>query len=587
MASRDYETAAKAWKAIIALAPDVPEVRSNLGLVHHLQQDYESAIEQFQEALRQNPRLLAAKVFLGIDYYLTARPDRAIQELAGARGLDPQSALACKWLAMSYVQTEKYADAITELEACRRLDPEDRELVFHLGRVYRKLSTQAFLAVRRAGLESAWLFLLRGQVYARQKDTRNTLDELRHATRLDPRMPGVHYTMARALEEEMRSREALSAYAQELDIYPAHLPAAAGLIRTLGKLGLHTEAQAVRERAFRYHQGSSAAERALAAPGPDPGSNTQLSAEDVARIRESLPSFPARGEQSWNERSLDALLSGQPDKVLELAENRAADGNADEARYWQARAYLAQGQAYQALERLMPLHAGQPKNVEFAYFLQACAEKLAVESLELFASLEPDSYRTHQLRAEYHAARDDGKRAIEEYTKALAVAPSATQLHLAIGSIYLGQREYKKALAAFQAELKNDAYSVAALARMGEVHFVLGDTDAADKVLKQAIAINPASATAHKTLGRVYFKTREYQKSVEHLRSALRLGVQADEDLYYHLGRAYQLLGNREEAERNLAIVSRLKEARRSIAQERLESSVGEPSEESSGTKPN
>ena len=586
MAARDYETAAGAWKAIIAVAPDLPEARSNLGLVYHLQQDYESAIEQFQEALRQNPRLLAAKVFLGIDYYLTSRPDRAIQELEGARALDPQSALACKWLAMSYVQNEKYANAIAELEACRRLDPEDRELVFHLGRVYRKLSTQAFLAVRRAGLESAWLFLLRGQLFAQQGDTRNALDELRHAARLDPRMPGVHHAVARVLEEDARLRGALSAYAQELDNYPAHLPAAAGLIRTLGKLGLHADAKAVQEHALRFHQGSSAAGRVLAASVSDLGRDMLLSAEDAEQIRESLPRFPARGEQSWKERSLDALLAGRPDEVLQLAESREADGNVDEARYWQARAYLARGQASQALERLMLLHAHQPQNVEFVFFLQACAEKLALGSLELFASLEPESYRIHQLRAEYHAARDDGKRAIAEYTKALALAPSATQLHLAIGSLYLGQRDYEKALTAFQAELKNDAYSVAARARMGEVYFVIGDTDAADTVLKQAIAINPISATPHKTLGRVYFKKREYQKSVEHLQSALRLGIQDDEDLYYHLGRAYQMLGNREEAARNLAIVSRLKEIRRSIAQERLETSVGEPSVEPSGTKP-
>lgn len=586
MAARDYETAAQAWKAVIALVPDLPEARSNLGLVYHLQQDYERAIEQFQRALQQNPRLLSAKVFLGIDYYLTSRPDRAIPELVGARTLDPKSALACRWLAMSYVQTAQYAQAIQQLETCRRLDPQDHELVFHLGRVYGKVSTQAFLAVRRAGLDSAWLFFLRGRVFAQQNDTRNALDELRHAARLDPRMPGVHYAIARVLEKDARPREALSAYAQELDNYPAHLPAAAGLVRTLGELGLHTDATAVRQRALRFHQGSSAAGRALATSASSSSSSPQLSSEDAAQIREGLPRFFARGEHSWKERSLDALLAGQPDKVLKLAESRAGDGNADQAQYWQARAYLALGKATQALPRLMQLHARQPNNVEFAFFLHSCAERLALESLELFASLEPHSYRTHQLRAEYHAARDDGKRAIDEYRKALALAPSATQLHLAIGSIYLSERDYENALAAFRAELKNDAYSAAALARMGEVYFVIGDLDAADEALKQAITINPTSATPYKTLGRVYFRQREYQKSVQHLESALRLGIEGDEDLYYHLGRSHRMLGNREEAAKNLAIVRRLKEARRSIAQERLESSIGEESEDPSGIEP-
>ena len=162
MEARDYQAAEQAWKSVIALLPDLPEARSNLGLVYHLQQNYEDAIAQFQEALRQKPGLLAAKVFLGIDYYLTSRPELAIQELESARALGPRNAMACKWLAMSYVQTEAYARAIEQLQACRRLDPADHDLVFHLGRVYGKVSMQAFQAVRRAGLESPWLFLLRG-----------------------------------------------------------------------------------------------------------------------------------------------------------------------------------------------------------------------------------------------------------------------------------------------------------------------------------------------------------------------------------------------------------------------------------------
>ena len=577
MEARDYETAALAWQSVIALLPDLPEARSNLGLVYHLQRNYEDAITQFQEALRQNPKLLAAKVFLGIDYYLTSRPEWAIQELEGARALGPQNAMACKWLAMSYVQTENHARAIKELEACRRLDPADHDLVFHLGRVYGKVSMRGFQAVRGAGLESAWLFLLRGQMFEKQGDARSALDEFRHAARLEPRMPGVHYAIGRVLEREARPREALSAYATELNNHAAHLAAAAGLVRTLGRLGLHSEAKAVRERALGFHRHSPVAQSALAVSAAGRGA-TQPDTEDTERIRASLPSFRARLDEPWTVRSLDALLAGQPDKALQLATGHLDEGSGDEARYWQARAYLELGQNRKALERLLPLLSRQAGNAEVAFFLRTCAERLALESLELFAAEEPDSYRSHQLRAEYHAARDDVTRAIEEYTKALTLAPNATQLHLAVGTLYMSERDYARAVASFLAELKNDPYSVAALSRMGEVHLVTGETDAAEKVLSKAIAINPAAAVPHKTLGRLYFRKREYRKSVQHLQSALRLGIQADEDLHYHLGRAHQMLGNREEAERNVAIVRRLKEARQSIAQERLEAAVGAPS---------
>ena len=578
MADRDYETAAEAWKAIIASAPDLPEARSNLGLVYHLQRKYEPAIDQFQGALKQNPRLLSAKVFLGIDYYLTSRPDQAIKELEGARALDPGNAMGRKWLAMSYLETGSYAAAINELRECRRLDPKDHELVFYLGRAYRKLSTKAFLAVRRAGLDSPWLFLMRGRQFSRQGDTRKALEELRHAARIDTQIPEVHYQIAELLEAENRLLEATDAYARELDNYPAHVRSAAGLIRVLGKLGMHAEAEVIQERAEKFHEESPRAVKDWAAAALKQQGAMRLSAKVEKHVRESLPGFETPISRSWTARTQDTLLSGQPRKVLQRASTHEAGATTDQVRYWRARAYLELGQRNQALGRLVLLHSDEPENAEFAFYLQECAQELAIESLQSFASLQPGSYRTHQLRAEYHAAREEDEQAIEEYNKALALAPGAAQLHLAIGSLHRKQRKYVEALASFEAELRNDSYSVAALRGAGEVYFVTGADDEAEKVLVKAILINPASAETHMVLGRVYFKKGRYERSVEHLQSALHLGIREDENLYYHLGRAFRMLGNREEAEKNLAIVKRLKEARRSIAQERLDSSFEEQS---------
>ena len=586
MADRDYETAAKAWKALIALAPDRPEARSNLGLVYHLQRKYESAIEQFRAALQQNPRLLAARVFLGIDYHLTSSFGRAIKELEAARALDPGNAMGRKWLAMSYFETGRYATAINELRECRRLDPGDHELVYYLGRAYRKLSTKAFLAVRQAGLESPWLFLLRGRQFARRGDTRKALEELRHAARIDAQIPAVHYQIAELLEAEEHLRQAAGAYALELNHYPAHLRSAAGLIRVLEKLGLREDAGVMRERATKFHEESTEVVKALAAAASKQLGSMTPGAEVAKQIRTSLPDFEAPASRSWTAWAQDALLSGQPRKVLQQASADHAGATTDQVRYWQARAYLELGQPDQALGRLVLLHSHEPENAEYAFYLQECAQRLAIESLQSFASLNPESYRNHQLQAEYYAAREEDERAIEEYAKALALAPGSAPLHLAIGSLYRKQRKYVEALASFKAALRNDPYSVAALRRAAEVYFVTGAADEAEKVLIQGIQINPASAETHRMLGRVYFKKGRYGKSVEHLQSALRLGIRGNESLHYHLGRAFRLLGNREQAEKNLALVKRLKEARRSIAQERLESSFEEQSEPPPATNP-
>lgn len=583
MQARDYGAAAESWRSLIELLPDMPEARSNLGLVYHLQEKYDLAVDQFREALQQNPNLLAAKVFLGIDYYLTSRPDRAIEELEGARALDQNNVLARKWLALSYDQVGRYAAAISELTACRLLAPDDHELVFHLGRAFQKVATEAFLSVRKSGLDSPWLYFLRGKEFARQGDTRRVLDELSHAARLDPGLPGLHHEIASALEREGRIREAVHEYAAELRNFPSHLASAAGLFRTLRGVGLEQYADSVRTNALELHGGTARATGAFSLVASRAGQSLRIGTDDAARIGESLPTFEISGERRWQARALDAILAGRPRMVFALTAGPEARLEPDDAQYWDARAYLAMAGLDEAVERFMLLLSRQPENVEAAFFLHSCAQELALEALDLFASLEPGSYRTHQLRAEYHAAAENYDQALEEYGRALALAPGAPQLHLAVGSLYLGRKEFEKALGSFQSELNNDPYSVQALSRMGEVLLVLGSDSRAEEVLQRAISINPGFAMSHKALGRVYFKRRDYDAAVEHLQAALRLGVRDDEDLHYHLGRAQRMLGNLEEAERSLSIVTRLKAARQAVAQERLESSIDVPPETPGG----
>ncbi len=569
---KDYETAAEAWRAITALMPDLPEARANLGMIYHLQSKYEPAIREFHEALRRNPRLQAAKVFLGIDYYLTSRPESAIDELADAVEMDPRNAEARKWLALSHLQAGNLGEAITEFKECQRLDSSDHELIFHLGRTYRKLSTQAFFVVRQDRFDSAWFYLFRGEQFTQQGDTGKALEELRHAARMEPRLPGVYYRIGKLLEARDEPLKAVESYIREVRNFPSHLLAAAGLVRVMTQVGMETAATQIRRRAEELHGDRPAALRALAAAATDSPAARQdpVAAKDAQRIREALPDLQAGADASWTDKAQAALLAGKPAEALELVRRAGAEGKTDQTEYQQARAHLDLGRLEEALQGFLALHNRHPTDAEFAFYLQKCAEKLSAQSLESFASLEPNSYRTHQLRAEHHAAREEDDEAIEAYRQALALNPEAAQLHLEIGTLHMKRRRYEEAIVALEAELKNDPYSVPALARTGEAYFLTGKTNEAQKVSLRAIEINPKSAAAHKVLGQVYFKQRDFAKSVEHLQAALRFGIGDGATVHYLLGRAFGMLGNREEAAKHLAIVKNLKETRGAIIRERF-----------------
>ena len=567
MARQDYEAAAKAWEAICSLMPQFPEAHSNLGLVYHLQRKYSRSIPKFKEALQQNPQLLSARVFLGIDYYLTSRPRLAITELTRATREAPENFEARKWLALSHFQAGNFETAIEELDACRRLEGAGPELLFHLGRAYRNVATKAFFTMRESRFESAWFYLSRGDQFKRLGNHGAALEEFRHAARADPDLPGVHYQIGLLLEARGDLVESALAYSSELANSPAHALAAAALSQVLELLDMALESLQVRARAEAIHAGHPAALELLRAASPGSSNARPASPEAKIRIKDELSKSIDGMEGPRTDRARSALLAQEPQMALELARR----DHGEDAGYWIGRAHLALGDLDKALTNLFAARARRPASAEIAFYLHRCADRLSSRALEGYASQEPDSYRIHQLRAEYLDASGDHGRAVTEYRTALSIEPGAAGLHLEIGKIHLGQREYEEAIAAFDAELAVDAYSVEALTRAGEAYYLSSKPDVAMRYLERALSVNPRAAAAHKVIGQVFFKQRDFPRTIEHLRSALNLGIRDDGTVHYQLGRALSIVGDREGAAKHLAIVKRLREARSEIVRDRFE----------------
>ena len=101
----DYRGAAAIYERILQHQPDSPEIRSNLGLMHHFLGEYQKAISDFELALHGNPRLYVANLFLGLDLLTLHAPQKALPYLQRACDLnqhDPQAqvGLAAAYLAL-------------------------------------------------------------------------------------------------------------------------------------------------------------------------------------------------------------------------------------------------------------------------------------------------------------------------------------------------------------------------------------------------------------------------------------------------------------------------------------------------------
>lgn len=202
---------------------------------------------------------------------------------------------------------------------------------------------------------------------------------------------------------------------------------------------------------------------------------------------------------------------------------------------------LANGKYAEAYEEAVRLRTKAPSTPELLYLIARASRELGFQGIENFAHLEPDSYRLHQLRAEYEAAGGNDVAAQAEYRKVLAAKPEAIHVHLALGELHVRRKEFDQAIAEFQQELKIDPYSAAALMQIGIAYRSLGDAERAVQSLKRSIEINANSGFSQKEIGIAYLQLSNAQSAIQHLERAKVLLKGEDDTLLYQLGRAYRL----------------------------------------------
>jgi tetratricopeptide (TPR) repeat protein len=472
--------------------------------------------------------------------------------------------MARKWLGLSYLYAGDSGRAVPELRLSHLSDPRDAEVTFNLGRAYFRLSMAAFLSVGSTHPDSRWDHLIKGERSAEQAAYLEALAEFQRALLIGPTSSGIHFRRAMVFETEGKAASAVQEYGKELLDRPQHLESMIHLVRLLRKLGLRKEADealSLGRMSLADHPKTLALLVRLPEENPAPAEKDEGGRKDaLAAARVFLTGYAERiqarraASVKWTEQVETALDSDDPEDALRLIASPPAGIGKDQLQEWKARAQMAHGDFEQALDALLQLAANEPKNPEYSYYLGECAEKLALSTLEEFVRTAPDSYRTYQLQGEYWEERRNFPEAVTAYEKALALKPDASQIHLALGWIYLNEDRRDDAITQLKAELRTDPYSVPALVGMGEVYYKEGQPDRAKTYLLQAISINPNSPQAQMWLGKASADEGLFEEAVEHFQAALKNDVYDRGTVYFQLSRALKQLGRTEEANRYLAL---------------------------------
>ena len=224
----ESQTAAAEFKEILKLDPGNAEASANLGVIAYKQADLPQAKQFFTDALKRNPSLWDAKAFLGLIQLQIGSPDDGIALLTEAFPyIRNQNVKIDAGVALiRYHQEQKtlgqVVNVIRDLEVS---NPDNPEVLYVAYRAYSDLASQALAALSQKAPDSGHIHQILGEAAMTQDDFPGAILQFKKAIEADPKLPGIHYELGRAIltnsQDTKAQQEAQQEFETELRSDPA------------------------------------------------------------------------------------------------------------------------------------------------------------------------------------------------------------------------------------------------------------------------------------------------------------------------------------------------------------------------------
>jgi tetratricopeptide (TPR) repeat protein len=591
---KDYATAEREYRAVLAVAPDFAEVHMNLGLVYQLQDRFPEAMTEFRHALKTKPTLVGANFFLGVDFCNLGEGAKATPYLKAALQEQPNRPDIWLWLATAQDISGQFQTEVITIHRGLELQPKDADLLYLLGSAYERLGRQEVARLEKVAPGSSRSEQLSGETYAASNEWPTAVIHFQNALAASPDRAGLHAELGEVLlragkfsrairefDEELRRapdnlraqvrrgearliqgnvNAALQDWDKALDIDAEQTEKILGLRETgFGDAALEQLQDSTRENLQKLagdlqNRHSPAAHLALAFLAEQQGNLSQAAAETglAASTTENVV-----GKRKCTQAEVELELKrDELSKIAPCADKMVTSRSSAEFHFRFAGALLDAGQPEAALKILEGLPSAERVSVEAAYWYARCYEKLATAAYLRLYQADPNSYRLHQLIGDLEAARGDDGKAIEEYRAAIAMKPSAPNLHYSLGHLLWKDLKVPEARVELEAELALNPRHPAALHDLGDTYLLEHQPKIALPYLLGALAADSGNPDIHRDLGTAYSETGDYRKAEEQF----KFSVSTDHDgsVHYKLARVYQALGEKEMAAREFALSSAL-----------------------------
>lgn len=523
----------------------------------------------FDEELNQNPQStrdpsssLAQYNFLRAELALAHEEyDEAIRFYEAAIKYDPAASVTFrKRLAQLYFRANRFQEALRQLDlAQQQLEPDDNENMIALlelragaliglkqndeaTRVYKDL-------IKHTPPDNIEPYLLLTSLYTQVGNLAEAKNTLRQLIQASPTAGVGYYYFARIEEAQGELQEAESSYRKARKLSPNPETVDLDIARVLGALRRYQEALALCNQLLKSSPENLAAWR--------------LKAQILLRenkFDDALHEFEALATQETDPTETQFRIG-----LIELERKnfqRAAEKftpilekhpENEIVRYYLASAYAGLGRNDEALAELQKIDAKDKMYTEAktltAYLLQQQKKyKEAIEALQTALNAKANDTKLLTFIAMLHREAGEMDQAVSIMEKVTQLEPQKDEHYFTLGVFYDDQQKKSEAITAIKKAVELNPQNAVALNYLGYAYAEVGEhLDQAEKLVRQALAIDKNNGYYVDSLGWIYFKMARYQEALKQLKKAAQL-TPNDAAILEHLGHTYQKLGKRKEA---------------------------------------
>jgi tetratricopeptide (TPR) repeat protein len=577
-AGGDFESAADFYRKAIAIHPEIPELKANLGLMYYQTGKDQQAIDAFSQAIHLKPDLFVPNLFLGIEYVKLKHFDQAIPNLKRAAHSKPDDAQVQLNLGQAYAGTGNTRLAVNSYLRANRIDPQSADVWYHLGVAYLEQVEADARVLLTKHKDSGYVQALLADTYAEQHAYTQSAERYKKALSLASFPPDTHahYGFVLLSKNDLSGPE--SEFNAELTLNPGSLMAKLGLARLHLQQGDPVASVKGIVEVFNADPGFLASNTSRFNSGLAPEKITEL--DSALEQRQTAGDTPEELLALFRNVPAEQRSAEYPKIATAADKNLARDGVGlyKAGRYTQCNvafaprletlpakdlgllatcAYLS-GNARTESDAARRLAASSVTEIEGLYWETKSSEQLATQALARASELDSSSPKLHVLLGDIYRQRKSFPEAEQEYRKALALKPDDAGASFGLPLALLDDGQTDEALHQVQAALEKNSDDPELNAVMGEILCARSDFVGAEGYLKKSLNTKPEYVPhVHALLGKVYAQTNRTPEAIAELK--LALPDDKDGHLHYQIARLYLKVGDRDSAKHAFYVSERIR----------------------------